>query len=84
MGRPGYSPEFRRKVLDLLAEGRSVASIAHDLDTSDQTIYNWSPPGPYRPRPSGGSNHRGERRVGGGHEAHRRAGDRTGGHSSCG
>ncbi len=41
MGRPGYSPEFRRKVLDLLAEGRSVASIAHDLDISDQTIYNW-------------------------------------------
>lgn len=41
MGRPGYSAEFRRKVLDLLAEGRSVASVAHDLDVSDQTIYNW-------------------------------------------
>src|SRR5450759_217554 len=41
MGRPGYPAEFRRKVLDLLAEGRSVASVAHDLDVGDQTIYNW-------------------------------------------
>src|SRR3546814_17074709 len=41
MGRPGYPAEFRRKVLDLLAEGRSVASVANDLDVSDQTIYNW-------------------------------------------
>ena len=41
MGRQGYPAEFRRKVLDLLAEGRSVASVAHDLDVSDQTIYSW-------------------------------------------
>ena len=41
MGRRGYPAEFRRKVLDLLAEGRSVASVAHDLDVSDQTIYSW-------------------------------------------
>lgn len=41
MGRQGYSAEFRSKVLDLLAEGRSVASVAYDLDLSDQTIYNW-------------------------------------------
>ena len=41
MGRRGYSAEFRRKVLDLLAEGRSVAGVAHDLDVSDQTIYTW-------------------------------------------
>jgi transposase-like protein len=24
-----------------LAEGRSVASVAHDLDVSDQTLYTW-------------------------------------------
>jgi transposase len=36
-----YSPEFRRKVLDLVAAGRSVASIAVDLGVSDQTIYIW-------------------------------------------
>ena len=32
-----YPPEFRRKVLDLLAAGRSVASVAADLGVSDQT-----------------------------------------------
>ena len=36
-----YSPEFRRRVLDLLAAGRSVASLSKDLGVSDQTIYNW-------------------------------------------
>ena len=36
-----YSPEFRRRVLDLLAAGRSVASLAEDLGVSDQTIYKW-------------------------------------------
>ena len=36
-----YPPEFRRKVLDLVAAGRSVASIAADLGVSDQTIYTW-------------------------------------------
>ncbi len=41
MGRRGYSADLRRKVLDLLTECRSVASVAHDLDLSDQTIYNW-------------------------------------------
>ena len=41
MGLRGYPAEFRRKVLDLLADGKSVASVAHDLDISDQTIYSW-------------------------------------------
>ena len=36
-----YDPEFRRKVLDLLKAGRSVADLARDLQISDQTIYNW-------------------------------------------
>jgi transposase-like protein len=36
-----YSPEFRRKVLDLLKAGRSVAELVRDLQISDQTIYNW-------------------------------------------
>ena len=36
-----YPPEFRRRVLDLLAVGRSVASLPADLGVSDQTIYNW-------------------------------------------
>ncbi|MGL5866735.1 MAG: transposase [Dermatophilaceae bacterium] len=41
MARRGYPPEFRRKVLDLLASGRKVADVARDLDISDQTIYAW-------------------------------------------
>jgi hypothetical protein len=36
-----YLPEFRRKVLDMVAAGRSVASIAADLGVSDQTVYRW-------------------------------------------
>jgi transposase len=36
-----YPSEFRRRVLDLVAGGRSVASIAADLGVSDQTIYTW-------------------------------------------
>ncbi len=36
-----YPPEFRRRVLDLLAAGRSVASLAEDLQVSDETICNW-------------------------------------------
>lgn len=41
MGRRGYPPEFRRKVLDLVEAGRPVAEIAHDLGVSDQSIYTW-------------------------------------------
>ena len=47
MGRQGYPAEFRRKVLDLLAEGRSVASVAHDLDVSLRTRRGGSQP-PYK------------------------------------
>jgi putative transposase len=36
-----FPPEFRRKVLDLLKAGRTVAQIAGDLQISDQVIYNW-------------------------------------------
>ncbi|MFI2650816.1 transposase [Micromonospora fulviviridis] len=36
-----FPPEFRRKVLDLLKAGRSVAELVRDLEISDQTIYNW-------------------------------------------
>ena len=41
MGRRGYPPEFRRRVLDLLDAGRPVADVARDLRISDQTIYTW-------------------------------------------
>jgi transposase-like protein len=41
MGKRGYPPEFRRRVLDLVEAGRKVAEVAEDLGISDQTIYNW-------------------------------------------
>jgi transposase len=41
MGRRGYPPEFRRKVLDLVEAGRSVADVARDLEISDQSSYTW-------------------------------------------
>lgn len=36
-----YPSEFRRKVLDLVAAGRPVAQVAHDLEISAQCIYTW-------------------------------------------
>ena len=41
MGRRGYPPEFRRKVLDLVEAGRPIAEIAKALGISDQSIYTW-------------------------------------------
>jgi len=41
MGRRGYPPEFRRRVLDLVEAGRKIAEVADDLGISDQTIYSW-------------------------------------------
>ena len=36
-----HPPEFRRKVLDLIASGRRVTQVAADLDISNQTIQTW-------------------------------------------
>ncbi len=33
--------QFRRKVLDLIEAGRSVAQVARDLEISEATIYTW-------------------------------------------
>ena len=41
MGRKGYSPEFRRRALDLVASGRPIAEVARLLEVSDQSIYTW-------------------------------------------
>ncbi len=41
MGRRGYPPEFRRKVLDLVAAGRPIVDVARDLGISAQAIYTW-------------------------------------------
>ncbi len=36
-----YPVEFRRKVLDLIEDGRPVAEIAVQLGITAQTVYNW-------------------------------------------
>ena len=41
MGRRGYPPEFRRRVVDLVEAGRKVTDVARDLGVSNQTIYTW-------------------------------------------
>ena len=41
MGRRGYPPGFRQRVLDLLAGGHRPTDLARDLGISSQTIYVW-------------------------------------------
>jgi transposase-like protein len=41
VGRRGYPPEFRRRVLDLVQAGRPIAEVAQALGISDQSIYTW-------------------------------------------
>ncbi len=41
MGRRGYPPEFRQRVIELVEAGHRVAEVAADLGISDQTIYTW-------------------------------------------
>src|SRR4051812_50062141 len=41
MPRKGYPPEFRRRALDLVTAGKSVADVARLLEVSDQSIYSW-------------------------------------------
>jgi transposase len=40
VGRRGYPPEFRRKVLDLLETGCPIVEVAKALG-SNQSIYTW-------------------------------------------
>ncbi|GAA3739159.1 transposase-like protein [Spinactinospora alkalitolerans] len=58
MGRRGYPPEFRRKAVDLVESGRSVADVARDPDISTETVYTW----------------RRQDRIGRGEETHRQTG----------
>ena len=41
MARRGYSPEFRRRVVDLVEGGRKVSEVAAELEVGEQTIYTW-------------------------------------------
>ena len=41
MARKGYPAEFRRRALDVVAAGKTVAEVARLLEVSDQSIYTW-------------------------------------------
>jgi len=41
VGRRGYPPEFRRRVLDLVASGRSVCRRRTRPGTSEEAVYTW-------------------------------------------
>ena len=72
-----YPPEFRRKVLDLLKSGRTVAEVAAGLDVTEQTIYNWLGPGAHRYRTEAGAELDRERRTRRRPSSYRRVGDRA-------
>jgi len=41
MARRGYTPESRRRVVDLVEGGRKASEVAAELEVSEQTIYSW-------------------------------------------
>jgi len=41
VGGKGYSREFRRRALDLVAGGRPIAEVARLLEVSVHSIYAW-------------------------------------------
>lgn len=41
MARKGYPSEFRRRALDLIAAGKTVAEVARLFEVNDQSIYTW-------------------------------------------
>ena len=36
-----YAPEFRRRVVELVRSGRSVAVVAAEIGVSEATVYRW-------------------------------------------
>lgn len=61
MGRKGYPAEFRRRALDLVAAGKTVAEVAWLLEVSDQSNYTWRRQArnqPQSPSPCGVWRHR--------------------------
>ena len=39
--RPGYAPEFRQQIVDLVRAGRDPADLAREFEPSRQAIRNW-------------------------------------------
>ena len=79
MGRKGYPAEFRRRALDLVAAGKTVAEVARLLEVSDQSIYTLAAAGADRPGRAAGAELGGARGAAGGAAADPGARDRAGG-----
>jgi putative transposase len=78
MGRRGYPPEFRRKVLDLVEAGRPIAEA---LGNERPVDLHLASPGPHRQRADSSSEQPGKAGTGGGAPPDRSAGDRAGHHA---
>ncbi|MEV8546765.1 transposase [Streptomyces sp. NPDC051572] len=78
-----YPPEFRRKVLDLVASGRKVAEVAQLLGISDQTIYVWRRQHLIDTGQLPGTNSTDQSETHCGPQTHRRAGGRVGHPPAC-
>lgn len=39
--RPPYSPEFRRRLVELVRSGRNSESLSREFEPTSQTIRNW-------------------------------------------
>lgn len=39
--RPPYSPEFRRRIVELVRSGRNPESLSREFEPTSQTIRNW-------------------------------------------
>ena len=74
-----YPVAFRRKVLDLIEAGKSVAEVADQLGVSGQTIYTWRKQDEVDRGMRVGCVDERVGRVDGCPEADPRAGDRAGG-----
>ena len=41
MPKKHYTPEYKRRIIDLILAGRRVADVAHEFKLAEQTIYRW-------------------------------------------
>jgi transposase-like protein len=39
--RPPYTPEYRKRILDLVRAGRSPATLAREFEPTEMSIRNW-------------------------------------------
>ncbi len=78
-----YAPELRRRVIDLIEGGRSVAEVAAIVEPTEQTIYNWWNRHLVDTGRRAGTPTIENQRTPNGTQSHSGAGEGVGGDSSC-